>query len=309
MKKILEVAKNSVKYEHFVIVTVISSEGSTPRKTAAAMLVCQEGCLAGSIGGGVLEKLAIETAYTFLNKNIGKVVEYSLNNENAGGIGMICGGTTEILYTPIRDIKKLLWTDENMCFSLPFDGTMPFFTRENTDFPGVNREKSYIFFPFSQGGRVILFGAGHVSQALAHLLHSLDFSLLIVDDRTEFCNKNRFPQGELKLIPSFSELISSFLEDSPQKKDAICILTRGHMGDLDVLRFALGTAASYIGVMGSRSKRGKVFAILDEEGYSDLENRIKTPIGLDIQAETPEELAVSIAGELIAWRASQGKGD
>lgn len=82
-------------------------------------------------------------------------------------------------------------------------------------------------------------------------------------------------------------------------------MTRGHEGDAQALRFALGSPASYIGVMGSRKKRETVFSRLEAEGFSEVRKRVTTPIGLDIGAQTPAEIAVSVAAQLIAWRAGR----
>ena len=80
-------------------------------------------------------------------------------------------------------------------------------------------------------------------------------------------------------------------------------MTRGHSGDEAALRFALSTKASYIGLMGSRKKREAIFSRLEQDGFPDVRNRVTTPIGLDIKAQTPAEIAVSVAAQLIAWRA------
>ena len=93
--------------------------------------------------------------------------------------------------------------------------------------------------------------------------------------------------------------------DAPTAADAFCIMTRGHEGDTEAVRFALGTPASYIGVMGSRRKRESMFARLAEEGFANARRRVVTPIGLDIAAQTPAEIAVSVAAQLVAWRAAK----
>ncbi|MFI3252808.1 MAG: XdhC family protein [Eubacteriales bacterium] len=307
MKKLLEMAELHPK-EDLVIVTVVETQGSTPRKLGATMLLGKTGLLYGTIGGGALEKEAMTVAQAMLGKNIGKVIQYSLNDEESGEIGMICGGNTKILYTPISELDDILWEDKKMAFSLPLDGGKPCFLPLSLNFPSINFEKNTISFPYVEGGRVFLFGAGHVSQALARLLMNLEFPLIVIDDREDFCNPKAFPIGELCQIKDFSALKNT-LKDAlyPREEDAICIMTRGHQGDLDCIRFALTSPVSYIGVMGSRRKKEKVFDILEKEGFTEARNRVKTPIGLEISAETPEELSISVAGELIAWRAARRK--
>ncbi len=314
MKKLLKQALNQIKLnKSSVLVTIVEADGSTPRKIGASMVVGDLGLLSGSIGGGALEQEAISTAMDFLGKSQGKVIKYDLSNENAGELGMICGGKTEVLYTPLSEMESILWKDEKTIFSLPLDGSSPKFlnaSEKNLIFPQVNQEKTEISFPFTQGGRVFLFGAGHVSQALSQVLIPLEFPMVIVDDRAEFCHKSRFPIGELCQVSSFTNLHCVFPHEmAPKKEDAICIMTRGHGGDLDVLRFALQTSASYLGLMGSVRKKEKLFTQLKEEGVSEVENRVHIPIGLPILAETPEEIAISIAAQLLAWRGKQRRGE
>lgn len=107
------------------------------------------------------------------------------------------------------------------------------------------------------------------------------------------------------MIPLEPALLSEALTKTlaPRETDAFCIMTRGHSGDEAALRFALSTKASYIGLMGSRKKREAIFSRLEQDGFPDVRSRIITPIGLDIRAQTPAEIAVSVAAQLIAWRA------
>lgn len=303
LKKAMEQGKNG---KDSVFVSVISAQGSTPRKVGAMMLVGEQGLLAGTVGGGLLEHEAIATGLDLLGETRGKVVFYQLDNENAREQGMICGGTTELLYSICPPEIENIWSGKSISF--PLDGAAPFPSAYEGGFPTIVAEENVIIFPLKSGGRVFVFGAGHVSQALGQLLEFLDFSYVVVDDREEFCNQNRFPKGEIKKIRDFSSLPEELAGDFlPGKNDAICIMTRGHQGDLEAIKFSLDTEVSYLGVMGSRSKKAKVFQILAEDGYLNAKNRIKTPIGLEIGAETPGELAVSVVSELILWRASQRK--
>jgi xanthine dehydrogenase accessory factor len=131
----------------------------------------------------------------------------------------------------------------------------------------------------------------------------VDFRVVVVDDRTEFANRQRFGCAEEILVPpSFEKVIESLAID---RNCYLVIVTRGHLHDRSVLAQALKTDAVYIGMIGSQRKRDAIYASLAKDGYqpSDL-NRVHSPIGLTIAAETPAEIAVSIVAELIAVRAS-----
>jgi len=150
-------------------------------------------------------------------------------------------------------------------------------------------------------GRVYIFGGGHVAQALVPILASVDFRCVILEDREEFADPALFGGvHEVRLItPDRWEKGLSLTRD-----DCICIMTRGHQNDLECQAFALKTPAYYIGVIGSRKKIAIAREKLLQMGFLDDEiARLHTPIGLPIGAQTPAEIAVSIAAEMIQCRA------
>lgn len=164
---------------------------------------------------------------------------------------------------------------------------------------------SWLFEPFLPAERIHIFGAGHVSLALARLAADTGFSSSVIDDRAEFANSTRFPHSQLLRPPSLkeSEIGSYFAQSNPGGRDAIVIVTRGHAFDRDALAAALRTDAGYIGMIGSSPKRRQVYASLLESGFTEQDlSRVFSPIGLSIRAETPEEIAVSIMAQLIQWR-------
>ena len=156
--------------------------------------------------------------------------------------------------------------------------------------------------PIHYQGTVYIFGAGHVSQKVAALTPALDFQTIILDDRAEYANGNRFPQADQIIVP---EKMSDCVKDLPISGNSyIVIVTRGHAHDLTVLEQALQTDAGYIGMIGSKRKRETLYANLRRSGVTDEDlARVHCPIGMAIDAETPEEIAISIVGELIQARA------
>ena len=134
----------------------------------------------------------------------------------------------------------------------------------------------------------------------------VNFRTVVIDDREEYSNRERFPDAyEVKTIDSFR---NSFEGLEIDENSYIVIVTRGHLGDLDVLRDALRLPCAYLGMIGSRNKNKVLYEALKKEGFDESEfEKVYSPIGLEIHAETPEEIAVSIAGEMINVRAGYGK--
>ena len=153
-------------------------------------------------------------------------------------------------------------------------------------------------------GTVFLFGAGHVSRPVAELAHLVDFHTVVIDDRQEFANAERFPKAEqLKVVQSFNESFAGLVIN---RDSYVVIVTRGHLHDKTVLEQALKSDAGYIGMIGSRRKRDLIYQEMLGKGFTkgDLE-RVYAPIGLAIGAETPEEIAISIVAELIQIRTNR----
>ncbi|HXP95787.1 MAG TPA: XdhC family protein, partial [Telmatospirillum sp.] len=152
-------------------------------------------------------------------------------------------------------------------------------------------------------GTVYVFGAGHLSQRIAPLSNSVGFRTVVLDDRTEYANRERFPEPtEIMRIETFHSLPALAFDEHSY----LVIVTRGHLYDRIVLEQVLRSGAAYIGMIGSRSKRDLVFKEMTAHGYGEEElARVTAPIGTNIGAETPEELAVSIVGELILVRAKR----
>ncbi len=152
--------------------------------------------------------------------------------------------------------------------------------------------------------RLILLGGGHVSQPLSRYSADLEFDVVVVDDRPGFANAVRFPEAKQVICDSFEHAIGQL---TITKYDFVCVITRGHRHDAACLRVLLaGEQPRYLGLIGSRRRTIELFKMLEEEGF-DRGNidRIHTPIGLAIGAETPKEIAISILAELISVRSNK----
>ncbi len=155
--------------------------------------------------------------------------------------------------------------------------------------------------PVAPPETVYLLGAGHVSLEVAWLTHRLGFHTVVIDDRPEFASRERFPMAEaVRVCPDFEEIFDS---SSLDVDSYIVIVTRGHHFDKKALGQALATKAGYIGMIGSTRKRDTIYRGLMDDGVDQSElDRVHCPVGIDIEAETPAEIAVSIAAQLIEHR-------
>ncbi|MBS1852595.1 MAG: XdhC family protein [Acidobacteria bacterium] len=154
--------------------------------------------------------------------------------------------------------------------------------------------------PILPPAALYIFGAGHVAVSLYKVAGNAGFDVTVIDDREMYANRERFPEAQEVLAEDFDAAMQRL---APSESSYIVIVTRGHRDDMRVLRWAVQTPARYIGMIGSKRKTIAIFRELTEEGLSQkLFERVHAPIGLDIGAVTPEEIAISIAAELIAFR-------
>lgn len=154
--------------------------------------------------------------------------------------------------------------------------------------------------PVVPAPRLYIFGAGHVGSAVYKIATLVGFETIVSDDRDQYANRERFPDAREIHAGEMDEIMSGL---SPSDSSYIVIVTRGHRHDLRVLRWALETPARYIGMIGSGRKVLAIYQQLESEGVApESFKRVFAPIGLDIQAATPEEIGVSVAAELIAIR-------
>jgi len=312
-----------------MLISAVGGSGSVPRKTRAHMLVTESGRLCGTVGGGAVEGKAIELAQRLLEEGQSCTQLFVLHANDAQNLGMVCGGKVTLHFQYVSPENQAYCalaerTDELFAMgrrswliigleagSLSvFDGDA--FVGDAASPEVVSclgtaagqvdvRGKPYYVEPLVSSGKTYIFGGGHVAQALVPILASVDFRCVVLEDRAEFANPALFPLAdEVMLIPedSWGEGLNI------TEEDCICIMTRGHKKDLVCQAFALRTNAYYIGVIGSRKKAAISNERLRNMGFKDAEiTRMHTPIGLAIGAQTPAEIAVSIAAEMIQYRA------
>lgn len=327
------------KGEDFAWVTILDTVGSSPRHAGAMMLVKADGSIAGTIGGGPLEATAIQRALAVLGSG-GFYTEWF----DAAQLGMLCGGGGSLLIERIecscvttreffRAFVELLETGRK--------GWIVTLVPENTSVDPVRRclvgadgsvagdpvcapeelqelarrggtydrilasttVKAHVQ-PVGAQGAAYVFGAGHCAEKLAPLLSTLGFFTTVIDDRPDFASPERFPTADRLVVPeSFDAVVDTLPIDADSY---LVIVTRGHSHDTSVLAQSLKTKARYIGMIGSRKKVADTFEYLSGRGFSgDDLARVYAPVGISIGAETPEEIAVSIAAQLVQVRSNK----
>jgi xanthine dehydrogenase accessory factor len=301
------------------LATVARTSGSTPVPAGTKMLIGAAGRLDGSVGGGCVEADVIDAATEAWAR--GPVIRtHHLNADLAGDLGLSCGGTVHIVVEPlvadpayVRALEEAAGADsgtlttgldwsagpEKQFVAGPVESRAPAAALSSDQRTLIER----LVLP----PRVIVFGAGHVGRAVALAAHAAGFRVVVVDDRAEFADAARFPGDVAVQAASASDVLAVL---PIQATDAIVIATRGHRHDAVVLERVAASAAGYVGLLGSRRKQTVVTRALERAGVpGDALRRVRVPVGLSIGAVTPEEIAVSIVAELIAWRRGRGGGD
>jgi len=237
--------------EPVAIVTVVATEGSTPRKAGARMLVRADGRLVGTVGGGKLEADLVARAREVLASGRPELVSFELTGEGAGGL--VCGGTVRAFVEALEAAPTLL-----------------------------------------------LFGGGHISAAVARLARPLGFRVEVADDRPEQVSPERFPDADRRLSVAFAEAASKMTR-GPQSYAVVA--TRAFETDLEALGSVVPGTLRFVGVLGSRTKAAKLQEALRARGVPEESlAQVRSPLGLSIGAQTPEEIAVSIVAELVSVR-------
>lgn len=345
MKAVYDEAANlSSSLEDFVIAKVIHTQGSTPQKPGASLLVKQDGSTVGTLGGGCVEGDIWFAAKEALREKSGPSYKrYYLNEDIAARDGLVCGGTMYFYIEPIigEDPKRetsvmisnayageknmsvatvvssdrleigsqLLIEDTGTC-----SGTLGDIELDTEIVPTalslmamgktrrfITATNDEIFIEgYTAPASIILVGGGHVNLQVANLAHTLGYRVMITDDREEFSSSERFKMAEAVHTAPYEKGLEFF---SITPNTAIVIGTRGHNFDDLALLSAAKTNAGYIGLLGSTRKTIMIYESLLKQGISESRLRqIHAPIGLDLGGRSPEEIALSIMAEVVAWR-------
>jgi xanthine dehydrogenase accessory factor len=311
------VADRLSRREPVVLLVVAESSGSSPGRAGYKMAVAADGELCGSIGGGVMEMRLVEEARAQLKSETAqgqkpRAIEQVHRKNVPNSSGMICSGRQTVLVTPLTPddteivaaavdalqkgrpcVLNLTSAVMSIAGELPARPSDSFEMRSDTEFE--YRET------LGARDRLYVIGGGHCSLALSAIMSGLNFRIEIFDDRPELntIEKNHFANA-ITIVESYDN-ISRRVE--PGEGSYVVVMTLGYAYDEIVIRSLIDTDLKYLGVLGSKAKMAALLKELRDEGHSpERLERIHTPIGLPINSHTPEEIAVSIAAEIISVR-------
>lgn len=291
-----------------VLATVIDVRGSVPREVGARLVVNAQGQAFNTIGGGAGEAKVLAQANLVLQTGEPQRVDIDLTGAPQRLTQGICGGTMQVwlerwqgaaALALAQAIEKQLQGGESITLVTPLDGKG---TPYLSDLP-PNLDPATAFVETLQPPPLLLIvGAGHVGVQLAKVAHLAGFTIAVQDDRPDWANERLYPQAVDRLTQPIAPALAALAN---HKNLYAALVTRGYTYDLEALTHLLQrpTPCAYIGMIGSEKRVRQVYQSLEQSGFSRASlAHIYGPIGLDIEALTPEEIAVSITAELIMVR-------
>lgn len=324
----------------FALATVVKTSGAAPRPSGAKMLINTHGEFVGSVSGGCVEGAVIETARHVLRTRQPQLLTFGISDEVAHAVGLACGGTLhvwlEVAHPPMRAfdwlaaVIRALQSDA-LCALLTLvrgddvgakmlvsaDGdsrgekhaalqraardALAAMQRQTSEYRCYEDTEIFIDV-FAPRPHLIILGGVHIAIPLTHLAQTLGFRVTLVDGRARFANRERFPTADEIIVAWHDEALARLRLDA---STYVVILTHDPKFDLPALTALARATPSprYIGMLGSRATLEKHFATLRAQGVPDeFLARVHGPIGLDVGAQTPEEIALAILAEMIAVR-------
>lgn len=293
-----------------VLATVVQTWGSAPRRIGAQMVVSGDGQIEGSVSGGCVEGAVMVEALEALEEGKARLLEFGVSDGDAFAVGLACGGTIKVLVEPIGKVLdeavlgQLVQARSErrpvayVCDISNGGGTLVtegYEDRFRMDRSGLEEDGSFVAI-HNPPLRVVIVGAVHIAQAFVPMARIAGFDPILVDPRSAFGSEARFPGEEI-------------LEDWPDEamerigldtRTALVLLTHDPKLDDPALHIALASGTFYIGALGSKRTHASRVARLIDAGFSaDQIARIHGPVGLDIGASNPAEIAVSILSQML----------
>ncbi len=321
-------------HKSFAIATVIKTWGSSPRPIGSSMIISEDMEIAGSVSGGCVEGAVVKSALPLLKNGEGKQLSFGVTNDEAWEVGLSCGGKMDVYVEPFlgaNESENLIWkrleeclennqgcilmtrlsdgkgqhililadgeiVGENKNEAIQKTGLLAFRQRKNqvVEIEGIQ----YFAQVFPRKSQMLIIGAAHITVDLVQLAKMYDFHTIVIDPRGIFTNKTQFTTQPDFIFEKYpSEILYEFKLD--QYTYAI-VLSHDPKIDDNALEILLRSKVGYIGALGSRKTHAKRVARLLEKGFSEKEiKKIHSPVGVDIKAKTPKEIALSIMGEVI----------
>lgn len=304
------------------LATVTITVGSTPQKQGTSALFTENGLLAGSIGGGNVEKQVADIIRKTLPSKKTGYYRFELDHDISNQDEAICGGHMDILIDADPGMHRHVFEQLVLALHQGIPGILITRVTIRPDQPvKINRqwvarndpgwetdalvaegEDELVFVEhLLPPPHLVIAGAGHIGKALAHLGNLLDFKVTVLDDREEYANAANIPDADHLVVGSIGQSMTAVVK-TPET--FIVILTRGHKDDAEALRACIGKEVAYIGMIGSARKIALMREKFITERWATVDQweKIHTPVGLPIHSKTIQEIAVSIAAQLIQVR-------
>jgi len=331
LKKIQEWTSTDKK---FAIATVTKTWGSSPRPVGSAMIISEDMEMAGSVSGGCVEGAVVKSAVPLLEKGEGKQLAFGITDEEAWGVGLSCGGKIQVYaeqFLAYNENEKAIWEKLEYCLEnnkgcvlltrlengkgyhvliLPDGKTIGEHANEVLKNHGLRVYKerknqivelddvSYFAQVFPRKSQMLIIGAAHITVDLVQLAQMYNFETIVIDPRGIFSKKTQFTTPPDSIFEKYpSEVLSNYQLDA---YTYAVVLSHDPKIDDNALEILLRSDVAYIGALGSKRTHAKRVNRLSEKGFSEAEiEKIYSPIGTDIKAKTPKEIALSIMGEII----------
>lgn len=296
------------------LLTVIQNFGSSPGRKGFKMMIANDGFIFGSIGGGVMEFSLVEEAKTLLKeeKNNHFIKKQIHKGNIKNGSGMICSGEQTVAFHLLN--KSDIYTVENIlnCFYNGEKGTLHLTTNsftfsdailENQFKYQINSDKDWHFNEYIGFKETLyIIGGGHVGVAVSEFLVKLGFYVIVLDNRENLNTLENNQFAHEKIVVNYNNINDYIAQGNTTY---VAIMTNKYTEDKLVLSKLLRKNYQFIGVLGSKAKLKTMWEVLLKEGFSQEElNKINAPIGLSIKSETTEEIAISIAAQIIKFKNS-----
>jgi xanthine dehydrogenase accessory factor len=328
---------NAGENKSIALATVIQTWGSSPRRAGAKMAITPDGKITGSVSGGCVEGAVFDTGVEVLESNRPQLIHFGVADETAWEVGLACGGSIDIFVQPLdrefyKSLRSVLVEEQPAVSLTVVRGPneligRQILMRDNGSVMGtINDDLNPIALDLAKetlaGGEsrramlnegvevfvevilppptVIAVGGVHITIALMALAKALGYRTVVVDPRSAFGNETRFPNVDqlIRLWPD-----EAFQQIPITRSTAIAMLTHDPKLDDPALKIALPSPAFYVGALGSKTTQSKRRQRLLDDGLTESQlNRLHGPIGLEIGAGTPEEIAISIMAEIVAAR-------
>lgn len=295
-----------------VLATLVSVEGSSYRRPGARLLVTAEGERIGSISGGCLEEDVLTHARAVLATGRAETVVYDTTSENdlVWGVGLGCHGVVRVLIEKLP--SRPVWADalaKNFAARQPTplavvhraadQGQLG--TRLVDEWPAGKSSAADVFIDHVKPPvRLIVFGAGDDAQPLVRLADELGWQVTVADPRAAFASAARFPMAESLVVAPATELTN---RAAPGADDLAVVMTHHYVHDVPLLRALLPLPLAYLGLLGPRKRAEKILSDLARDGFAptpEQRARLHAPVGLDLGADSPEQVALAIVAEMQA---------